>query len=633
MKKVLQFFSLLFGFPICLVGQVSLPLLPSGTVEVTEFCQNGIPLTFISNGILATGTAANNVVNVLNECRMTYRAKDMIHLRPGFHAGQFNNSGYKGYFKTEFFNHEVKLVSPNASSIVNGVVNVPKWEKLEIAFRLPPAFEDAIDNFFEHYYDAATGNQVNPLTDLNPYASDSLEVRVTFTSPTGRIVHRDGFFMREAIWGAAPSGGGGAPVPGAAELAENVDQTNDLVTNNWRVRFAPDEVDLTIPWIMKIEVSTNINFISPQSIDMGNFAFLCVDPLPDNHGYLHVNANNNRYLQFDDGTDYLGMGINLGEGRKIYSDEEMLRSKWFKMQKLDFDYMNEIIGDLTLNGGNEIRISMNRSSFAFEWENLGVYDAYTTNQLCNYIPDPNSTVGWTGPYPNVGNRQNHAWALDKLLENCRDNDVYVQLNLFLAVNYHAFQTFLWGDNAYYKTFVVDNPAPNSLQGWDTKKFFISQANFSPASGVADVGSIYYWKRHFKYLMARWGYSTNIAWFETFNEIDAILRFRNEDLTVVDDKHLDMCSENQINFPQENSTREYIKIWHQYLINYIKTDLDNDGRSPCKPNHLWSVSYAAADLDILHSDPTYYELYDLPVIDIVDLHSYDFPMAQSSPQIN
>lgn len=610
MKRLLIIISILLGLPICLIGQVSLPFFTSGTYEVTDYCSNGIPLTIISNGTLATGTASNNVVEVVNECQMTYRAKDMIHLRPGFHAGQLKNFGDKGYFKTEFFNHDVKLVTPDASSIVNGVVNVPKWEKLEIAFRLPPHYESAIASFFAHYYDPTTGNQVNPQTDINPYASDSLQVKVTFTSPTGRKLYKNGFFMRESIWGPGPNG-----VAGAADLEENMDQTNDLVINNWRVRFAPDEVDLTIPWIMKIEVvgpPFNSNF---QPIDMGNFAFLCVDPLPDNHGYLHVNANNNRYLRFDDGTDYFGIGMNLSDQRKSYRYPNIPEYQWYKCQREDYELIFTTIEELAQNGGNEIRVAFNRGMFTPEWENLGVYDAYTTTDMC-----ASGTGGWM---QNIsGNRQMDCWLIDRLFDKCRDENVYVQLCLILMNLGHAFETSGWGDNAYYRNYVYGNPAPPGFGGYDTKKYYISEGLGNQNWNT--TGSMYYWKRYLKYFFARWGYSTNLAWIETINEIDLTQHFK--DLNCAG--YTGLCTDNRVHFYPEPASRQYIKEWHRELISYSKTILDNRGSNlPNDFNHLWSVSYA--DWHLLGDGYTdtevdnHFEIFSLPEIDIMDIHTYDY----------
>lgn len=592
-------------------GQTPLVPFPSGEFITSENCLNGNPgIRIISNGTLTTASPGGVEISIDGE--MTYVARDMIHLKPGFHAGNFDAGAPSGYFRTEFLSdNNFILVSPGASSIVNGVVHVPQWEKLEIGFKLPPVYETAIDTFFNHYYDPAPGNQVNPLTDLNPYASDSLNVRIILTSPSGRILTRYGFFMREATWGPVPNNSSGTPTPGAAELTEDFSALSEY---NWRFRFAPDEVDLSIPWTMRIQV-IGPYFTGMPEIDFGYFSFFCDPPLPDNHGYLHVNQDNKHYLKFDDGTDYFGIGMNLTDQRKGYRYPPNDAYLWYKGQREDYELLLATIEEMAQNGGNEIRLAFHRGMFVPEHENLGVYDAYSTPEIC-----ASGTGSWLTNL--TGNRQMDCWMIDRIIEKCREENVYIQLCLMLMNIGHAFEQYGWGDNAYYRNYVFGNPAPGSFGGYDTKRFYISTGLNNP--NWKTQGSMYYWKRYLRYFFSRWGYSTNIAWIETINEIDLTMHYKDADCTTIE--HL--CVDNRINFQKEQASIDYIKEWHRELISFSKTNLDynglpnNDGF-----NHMWSVSYA--DTRELWDDRTdaqaqaYYDLFSLDEIDVMDLHFYDY----------
>lgn len=53
-------------------------------------------------------------------------------------------------------------------------------------------------------------------------------------------------------------------------------------------------------------------------------------------------------------------------------------------------------------------------------------------------------------------------------------------------------------------------------------------NIGTGSVGKDRGAFYYWKRKYKYIMSRWGYSVNIAAIEPFNEIDHMLSYETRD---------------------------------------------------------------------------------------------------------
>ena len=99
-----------------------------------------------------------------------------VKLTPGFHAGAFAGSGrFRAHIDQSLGDPtDLVVIAPNpATHITDNVLHVEKWEKLEIGLRLPQDYQDAIQSFFAHYYDAngnATPNNLDRPHDLNPYA-------------------------------------------------------------------------------------------------------------------------------------------------------------------------------------------------------------------------------------------------------------------------------------------------------------------------------------------------------------------------------------------------------------------------------------------------------------------------------
>ncbi|MBK6343487.1 MAG: hypothetical protein IPF41_13115 [Flavobacteriales bacterium] len=62
-----------------------------------------------------------------------------VRLTPGFHAGAFSGGGqFRARIDRGWARPPMVLIAPDpATSLVNGVMHVPKWEKVEIGLRLP----------------------------------------------------------------------------------------------------------------------------------------------------------------------------------------------------------------------------------------------------------------------------------------------------------------------------------------------------------------------------------------------------------------------------------------------------------------------------------------------------------------
>lgn len=263
---------------------------------------------------------------------------------------------------------------------------------------------------------------------VNAYDYDDIAVQCVFKAPGGRTDTVDGFFMQDYTLNA-----NGSLSPAGAGV--------------FRVRYAPNE---TGTWSY---------FLSCKNT-LGNAAwpvesFQCV--ASSNHGFIR--KSNSNYLSFDDSTQYIPIGENMG---------------WQNSNPIT-DYTNWI-GKLAGNGGNFIRVWMCDWAFALEWKN-----------------GSNHFLGLK-KY-----KQSSAFYLDWLLEYCRQKNVYVML----ALNHHGqVSTSVnpeWKDNPYNAA--NGGPAANT---WD---FFTN----------ASAKTIH--KNRLRYVIARYGYSQNIQSWELFNEVD------------------------------------------------------------------------------------------------------------------
>ncbi len=137
---------------------------------------------------------------------------------------------------------------------------------------------------------------------------------------------------------------------------------------------------------------------------------------------------------------------------------------------------------------------------------------------------------------------------------------------------------------------------------DIEKYF--------ADDNSSHGLRYYWKRRYKYILSRYGYSVNLAALETFNEIDQVLGYNSVDITSTSTD----CGGNRTYWNADPALPGLITNWHNDILNYAKNTLMNNANK-----HLAMVSYCSAG----GANPSvYYGLLTNSFIDIADIHDYD-----------
>lgn len=523
-----------------------------------------------------------------------------VRLMPGFHAGAFSGNGhFHAYINPALGppGNVVALAPDPATALVDGVLQVPKWEKFEIGLKLPQEYQAAIDSFFNHYYSApdplvATPANVDKDHDLNPYADDSLQLVMTLTKPDGTQTLKWGFFMREAKW------------RNNTDTALLVEYHNTpLHAYNIRFRMAPDQEG---PWTFSLSVKAP-HTATTDGAPLGEvlwsgYGFNCGPPLPDNHGPLRVNEANRRTLQFEDGTPFLGMGVNMADTRGTPPG-----GAWYGFHQRDFKGMQRTMAQLHSAGGNFMRMFLMRHLFAPEWVNLGVYDAY-------HAPEPCANgLGITYD----SNCQWQCWAFDQMLDSARANHIYVQVCVDPYPPSIDYETFIWGVHPYMTHFL--EPTRDTLTHLlDMKRFFY--ANGDTANDSSSV--FYYWKRKYKYLMARWGWSVNIAALEPFNEIDQMLTYQTRNLI----GEYGICPENRLNWPADPALPGVIDSWLTDIIHYVRDPVgpSDPVTSPLgEADKLFLMSYTDAQ-PANTSITDYFLPFTNEQVDLIDVHKYTWP---------
>ncbi|MBS1938080.1 MAG: T9SS type A sorting domain-containing protein [Bacteroidetes bacterium] len=531
---------------------------PPAVVQGVQWT-HGAHHTGVSQPILSPGTAALPVL-ITSAATGEFVSGTSVHLDDGFHAGGFTGSGSFHAWIDEGMGPQADavLVAPDPATHISGnVLHVNKWEKLEVGLRLPQPYQAAIDRFFAHYYAnpldsyVATPGNVDPAHDLNPYADDSLQVVMTLTKPNGIKTMTWGFFMREAKWASSSA---------SARVVEN--DSDPLHPYHIRFRLAPDmEGEWQYTLSIRAPNTTTLGGSPLNDLAYTGFGFTCDAPLPDNHGPLHVNNANHRTLQFEDGTPYFGLGTNMISNG--YHDQ-LFMPEWqdtntYRLLKRNYDNIEIGMAHLHSAGGNLVRMFLMDKGFSPENVNIGVYDRFSDRLSCG------------AELPITGNGQYQCWVFDQILDSARGRNINIQLCLVPYPPIIDYETFTWGHDAYLHNFVLPRLS-NGL--FDMKRYFYSGGNTANTSS----GAFYYWKRKYKYILSRWGWSVNIPILEPFNEIDQMLTYRHVNLIGTWNA---ICAQDKLDWLQDPALPATYSQWLTDIISYVKgaQDLSDPVHSP------------------------------------------------------
>ena len=294
---------------------------------------------------------------------------------------------------------------------------------------------------------------------------------------------------------------------------------NPVGTGHWEVRFTPPEPG-TWSWSAAVSVDGDPPSIWPTE------TFTC-EADPSSHGFLRRSPDDPRQLRWDDGSPYLAIGENLA---------------WYLGREGAFVY-DTWLYNLAAHGATWIRVWMPSWAFGLETVTRDADGAIIQSSLGDYTT-----------------RLDRAWQLDYVVEAARARGIVVQL----VFEYHGFFSTTtnseWDDNPYN----VANGGPLT----------------DPAQIFTDHTAKELFARRMRYIVARWGYATNMVW-EFWNEVD-----------LTDGAPGDIIA------------------WH--------ADMGDRLRALDPYDHLQTTS---VNSDLLFSPATWVPLFELPQIDLTQLHFY------------
>lgn len=516
------------------------------------------------------GTLKSNVAGVSFENLVVteYKSDTQMHLRPGFHAGDFSGSAN--------FHAYVDILS---MPIINPATNYEQYEKIEFSINILNL------KISRYHYDSNWGNQTllneidlnadidnffnesaypNPYT--NPYDSDDIDIEVTFKNlSTQKIFKTTAFYYRGFDYDITSPSYDNLPkvwIPNLSDIG-------------WRVRFAPPEEG---DYVASVRIKCYGNTAHQTIVRHNNASTFNVIP-SSNDGYLKFNTGS-KYMSFSNNSNrtFVPVGYNL-IGDYDYNSYTDYPAEYYFNQT----HLQNLIGR-----GNYVRVATG-PNYWVEFDKPGNYDSHQT----------------------------HMWELDQILKIAEENDVYVLLSLMI------WEQFMTGTENAYDPFGSDVGYRLSNDGNNQTRDFFGEHpyrekyqfgdNVATTQGIIDntnpltdffkeVDSKKLLKNKLRYIISRWGYSTHISAYDLLGEIDNVILKR----------YVDNNGQIKRYFNQEAELglAKEIYDWVDEMTLYLKK-IDN--------NHLITINKFSHKN--LPDEQSQYDVFDLQSIDYAAFNDY------------
>jgi hypothetical protein len=400
-----------------------------------------------------------------------------------------------------------------------------------LGVKLPPLIQGLVDNFVEH----------NQGPKINPFLEEEIKITASFRHvTTGQVANIDAFYNREfdEYMNPIPTSG---PVQGDQLYNALGGYTYVPTEYDFLVRFAPPKNGL---WNAKITIIT-----PNQTIESATFSFNVIES--GNPGYMAVSPNG-RYLYHNSKT-FMPVGSNALWPETSYKVDPTLWNYWrtqegyctdTKVLPRVYDVYRERLNQMVDNGANYVRTIMSPVSTDIEWATCGDY----TQRLFM------------------------AQEMDQILELAEQRNFFIQ----------------WNTQVHY---ALETPGSYAY-AWDGKMFDGDDYGYSKLSGVTDKLGFYtdpeakkFYKQRLRYILSRWGYSTQISIFELLSEI------------------------NHSRMKEYHTNTEEVHAWMSEMGQYIKSQYNGQV-------HLLTGSFTGAE-NWLTSHPYYTDDFDVWGINMYD----------------
>lgn len=288
----------------------------------------------------------------------------------------------------------------------------------------------------------------------NPYCPEEVDLKAYILKPDGDQKQISGFWYEGF----------------QRYLREDREVLVPTAEKNWRIRCALEEPGEYRYYVTLLDKKRHRTYRYPEK---GELSFL-VTP-SERKGFLRVSAKDPAYLEFSDGSPYLGIGHNLCGWEWGGTDN----------RQGTYEY-DRWLNAMAQNGANLAQFDFCEGD-QIEW-----------TPCANELPFSND---WKGL--NYYNQQN-AWKMDRRFQTAEELGIFFRLSLF-----H------WED--------FDDETENFPDwGWNRNPY--NDKNGGPARNVSEFfekqACKKYVRYYLKYVASRWGYSPNLMAYELWNEIDA-----------------------------------------------------------------------------------------------------------------
>jgi len=370
---------------------------------------------------------------------------------------------------------------------------------------------------------------------INPFDPEVIDIRADFYSNGNKERTCFGFYYREY----------------QKDLSANR-WREDTTSYPFRIRFAPKDIGA-----YKVVISIHVSGNEPIQFEQTFTVYSSY-----NQGYLEV-GEHGKHMRFSDSKkSFLGVGQVIPW--PVWEDWEHLNKA---IGPKPMEKMYASLDALDKAGGNYTRFVASTWFLQLEYEALG-----------NYAP-----------------RLNHAWEFDRMIEFCEDRELYF---MFCALLHTPLESrsdekanllpgVRWEEYCYNDQYQHPANMPHDPPiGISKAVEYYSNSN---ANNLA--------KRYFRYLVARYGYSTALAGWQVMSEVDETAEYRDKE------------TENGVE--DHSSNRLAVRNWTDLISRYMREELEDP--------HMNSIAIIKGKgYSKTFWDP---ELFNLKCIDFIGVHDY------------